>query len=381
MVKVCDAFKNDWNESIDPKIYTIKREDLSDEIREISINDCYAYNSLIIDVDEQYSEHKERIEQLIEKQKIPEPSWITVNKRSGKFHVVYIFNQRYKKKYHFNQRAYKKINSYFSKILNGDPAYKGLWTHNPFHSGFQLEMLSGNVYANYDLAFYVSEKKYVAKNTVKKFVKKDESLGMDFRNNTIFRRALSFLNQNLDYNKVLEIALNDMAYYNQNSKKEKLRENEIRHIVKSANNYHKKNKNYVYYNVSLDGTISKKSNAFIEKQKERSRLGLIVRRKQAEEAIAKMVELLKEGKHRLEIMKMLNISNGTYYAYRKIIHSFSEGVAVKKFKKKSFLVNLKQIFNSIQFIEYLNYFKELFDLQNVYELICIFRQRDNALFT
>ena len=103
------------------------------QIREISLNTPDSFSAFILDVDDIYDEHF--LKKLFESGSVPEPSWITINPKSNRYHVVYLLEHLHLKKYKHNQTKYMTIYYYLSKMFRADCAYKGLWTHNPLWIG------------------------------------------------------------------------------------------------------------------------------------------------------------------------------------------------------------------------------------------------------
>ena len=103
------------------------------QIREISLNTPDSFSAFILDVDDIYDEHL--LNKLFESGAVPEPSWITINPKSNRYHVVYLLEHLYLKKYKHNQTKYMTIYYYLSRVFRADRAYKGLWTHNPLWIG------------------------------------------------------------------------------------------------------------------------------------------------------------------------------------------------------------------------------------------------------
>lgn len=103
------------------------------QIREISLNTPDSFSAFILDVDDIYDECF--LNKLFESGSVPEPSWITINPKSNRYHVVYLLEHLHLKKYKHNQTKYMTIYYYLSKVFRADRAYKGLWTHNPLWIG------------------------------------------------------------------------------------------------------------------------------------------------------------------------------------------------------------------------------------------------------
>ena len=103
------------------------------QIREISLNTPDSFSAFILDVDDIYDEHL--LNKLFESGAVPEPSWITINPKSNRYHVVYLLEHLHLKKYKHNQTKYMTIYYYLSRVFRADRAYKGLWTHNPLWIG------------------------------------------------------------------------------------------------------------------------------------------------------------------------------------------------------------------------------------------------------
>lgn len=103
------------------------------QIREISLNTPDSFSAFILDVDNIYDEHF--LKKLFESGVAPEPSWITINPKSNRYHIVYLLEHLHLKKYKHNQTKYMTIYYYLSKVFRADRAYKGLWTHNPLWIG------------------------------------------------------------------------------------------------------------------------------------------------------------------------------------------------------------------------------------------------------
>ena len=96
------------------------------QIREISLNTPDSFSAFILDVDDIYDEHL--LNKLFESGAVPEPSWITINPKSNRYHVVYLLEHLHLKKYKHNQTKYMTIYYYLSRVFRADRAYKGLWT-------------------------------------------------------------------------------------------------------------------------------------------------------------------------------------------------------------------------------------------------------------
>ena len=103
------------------------------QIREISLNTPDSFSAFILDVDDIYDECF--LKKLFESGAAPEPSWITINPKSNRYHVVYLLEHLHLKKYKHNQTKYMTIYYYLSRVFRADRAYKGLWTHNPLWIG------------------------------------------------------------------------------------------------------------------------------------------------------------------------------------------------------------------------------------------------------
>lgn len=103
------------------------------QIREISLNTPDSFSAFILDVDDIYDECF--LKKLFESGSVPEPSWITINPKSNRYHVVYLLEHLHLKKYKHNQTKYMTIYYYLSRVFRADRAYKGLWTHNPLWIG------------------------------------------------------------------------------------------------------------------------------------------------------------------------------------------------------------------------------------------------------
>lgn len=102
-------------------------------IREISLNTPDSFSAFILDVDDIYDECF--LKKLFESGAAPEPSWMTINPKSNRYHVVYLLEHLHLKKYKHNQTKYMTIYYYLSRVFRADRAYKGLWTHNPLWIG------------------------------------------------------------------------------------------------------------------------------------------------------------------------------------------------------------------------------------------------------
>lgn len=103
------------------------------QIREISLNTPDSFSAFIFDVDDIYDECF--LKKIFESGVAPEPSWITINPKSNRYHIVYLLEHLHLKKYKHNQTKYMTIYYYLSKVFRADRAYKGLWTHNPLWVG------------------------------------------------------------------------------------------------------------------------------------------------------------------------------------------------------------------------------------------------------
>lgn len=103
------------------------------QIREISLNTPDSFSAFILDVDDIYDECF--LKKIFESGVAPEPSWITINPKSNRYHIVYLLEHLHLKKYKHNQTKYMTIYYYLSRVFRADRAYKGLWTHNPLWIG------------------------------------------------------------------------------------------------------------------------------------------------------------------------------------------------------------------------------------------------------
>ena len=118
---------------VKPEFYKIKADNFlffhdADFTKEIRLNDSTAFSLMVFDVDLPYEKQKQNIDFLVETEKLPMPSWITINPYSNHFHVVYLLNKRYSKKYATTLVKYQEVYKLFSKLLNADPQYRHQWT-------------------------------------------------------------------------------------------------------------------------------------------------------------------------------------------------------------------------------------------------------------
>ena len=120
---------------------------------EIELNTSFCLTVIVIDCD--YAGVMARIRELKATMGFPEPSWVTVRRKNGHAHVVYVLaNPVYTKgtrKYPANRGAqmlYARVRAWLTEQLDGDPAYRqhANTTHNPAPQGAAAE---ADIYETY----------------------------------------------------------------------------------------------------------------------------------------------------------------------------------------------------------------------------------------
>jgi primase C terminal 1 (priCT-1) len=428
------------------------------QIREISLNTPDSFSAFILDVDDIYDEHF--LKKLFESGSVPEPSWITINPKSNRYHVVYLLEHLHLKKYKHNQTKYMTIYYYLSRVFRADRAYKGLWTHNPLwigeyeecevqkitipsaidttviqsnenttenitNSEVKLETTEPVETANlklvskpFILKYYEHENvfnldylhryakdwfdsknlkipqhvKYMSDFDVLNMDsgsdKQDnndgkvehelsiihENLGYGARNNTIFMRCMYYANQGYSKEKLQEQAKQDAEKYQQikeSSNKKPLSVRELDAIVNSVLKYHANGKNNVYKLYDLDGTLlttKKHYIPFSEWQKQQNLKSQKVRKADRDRKVKQMAEMLEAKLDKKTICEKLNICNSTYYNYLKFVLELVSYMTLSI--KDLFKIRLK---NKMDY--YLSYFGEMFDTNDLLEIINKFEKQ------
>lgn len=424
------------------------------QIREISLNTPDSFSAFILDVDDIYDEHL--LNKLFESGAVPEPSWITINPKSNRYHVVYLLEHLHLKKYKHNQTKYMTIYYYLSRVFRADRAYKGLWTHNPLwigeyeeceaqkitipsatdttviqsnenttNSEVKLETTEPNEVTNlklvskpFILKYYEHENvfdldylhryakdwfdsknlkipqhvKYMSDFDVLNMDsgsdKQDnndgkvehelsiihENLGYGARNNTIFMRCMYFANQGYSKEKLQEQAKQDAEKYQQikeSSNKKPLSVRELDAIVNSVLKYHANGKNNVYKLYDLDGTLlttKKHYIPFSEWQKQQNLKSQKVRKADRDRKVKQMAEMLEAKLDKKTICEKLNICNSTYYNYLKFVLQLVSYMTLSI--KDLFKIRLKKKMDY-----YLSYFGEMFDTNDLLEIINKFEKQ------
>lgn len=428
------------------------------QIREISLNTPDSFSAFILDVDDIYDECF--LKKLFESGAAPEPSWITINPKSNRYHVVYLLEHLHLKKYKHNQTKYMTIYYYLSRVFRADRAYKGLWTHNPLwigeyeecevqkitipsaidttviqsnenttenitNSEVKLETTEPVETANlklvskpFILKYYEHENvfnldylhryakdwfdsknlkipqhvKYMSDFDVLNMDsgsdKQDnndgkvehelsiihENLGYGTRNNTIFMRCMYFANQGYSKEKLQEQAKQDAEKYQQikeSSNKKPLSVRELDAIVNSVLKYHANGKNNVYKLYDLDGTLlttKKHYIPFSEWQKQQNLKSQKVRKADRDRKVKQMAEMLEAKLDKQTICEKLNICNSTYYNYLKFVLELVSYMTLSI--KDLFKIRLK---NKMDY--YLSYFGEMFDTNDLLEIINKFEKQ------
>ena len=400
----CNAFKNEFNQPLDHPTVSIlntKQNPLNGTIREISLNSSKSFSAIILDVDKPYN--PKQIQKLIDLNLVPKPSWITINPKSNHYHAVYLLDNLYLKKYSKNTKRYVAIYHYLSTVYHADPAYKGLWTHNPLHITtdvdfpFKLDFCNDNLIYELDDLYIRAEDwlettniefpKHLINQTLdnvhnsvngnsqsyqynNKSVPVD--IGFECRNNTIFMRCMYFANQNYTEYELKNQALEDAEYYAKHSNKKPLSRNEISNIVKSVLKIHHNGKNNVFKLYDLDGTLLSRQQSyskFIKLQKERNLKSQKVRQEERDKKIHEMSKMLENKVDKKTICHQLRICKSTYYNYRKIIIELA--LHINTSNKNFFQNKLRNKFNY-----YLDYLSKLFDNLSIFHIQKILRQRN-----
>lgn len=428
------------------------------QIREISLNTPDSFSAFILDVDDIYDECF--LNKLFESGSVPEPSWITINPKSNRYHVVYLLEHLHLKKYKHNQTKYMTIYYYLSKVFRADRAYKGLWTHNPLWIGEYEECEAQKItipsatdttviqsnenttenLTNSKVKLETTEPientnlKLVSKPFILKYCEHEnvfdldylhryakdwfdsknlkipqhvkymsdfdvlnmdsgsdkqdnndgkvehelsiihENLGYGARNNTIFMRCMYFANQGYSKEKLQEQAKQDAEKYQQikeSSNKKPLSVRELDAIVNSVLKYHANGKNNVYKLYDLDGTLltTKKHRVpFSEWQKQQNLKSQKVRKADRDRKVKQMAEMLEAKLDKQTICETLNICNSTYYNYLKFVLQLVSYMTLSI--KDLFKIRLK---NKMDY--YLSYFGEMFDTNDLLEIINKFEKQ------
>lgn len=428
------------------------------QIREISLNTPDSFSAFILDVDDIYDEHL--LNKLFESGAVPEPSWITINPKSNRYHIVYLLEHLHLKKYKHNQTKYMTIYYYLSRLFRADRAYKGLWTHNPLWIGeyetceeqkitipsetdnttIQSNENTTKNLTNSEVKLETTEPvetqnlKLVSKPFILKYCEHEnvfdldylhryakdwfdsknlkipqhvkymsdfdvlnmdsgsdkqdnndrkvehelsiihENLGYGARNNTIFMRCMYFANQGYSKEKLQEQAKQDAEKYQQikeSSNKKPLSVRELDAIVNSVLKYHANGKNNVYKLYDLDGTLltTKKHRVpFSEWQKQQNLKSQKVRKADRDRKVKQMAEMLEAKLDKQTICKKLNICNSTYYNYLKFVLQLVNYMTLSI--KDLFKIRLKKKMDY-----YLSYFGEMFDTNDLLEIINKFEKQ------
>jgi primase C terminal 1 (priCT-1) len=428
------------------------------QIREISLNTPDSFSAFILDVDDIYDEHL--LNKLFESGAVPEPSWITINPKSNRYHIVYLLEHLHLKKYKHNQTKYMTIYYYLSRVFRADRAYKGLWTHNPLWIGeyetceeqkitipsetdnttIQSNENTTKNLTNSEVKLETTEPvetqnlKLVSKPFILKYCEHEnvfdldylhryakdwfdsknlkipqhvkymsdfdvlnmdsgsdkqdnndrkvehelsiihENLGYGARNNTIFMRCMYFANQGYSKEKLQEQAKQDAEKYQQikeSSNKKPLSVRELDAIVNSVLKYHANGKNNVYKLYDLDGTLltTKKHRVpFSEWQKQQNLKSQKVRKADRDRKVKQMAEMLEAKLDKQTICKKLNICNSTYYNYLKFVLQLVNYMTLSI--KDLFKIRLKKKMDY-----YLSYFGEMFDTNDLLEIINKFEKQ------
>ena len=420
------------------------------QIREISLNTPDSFSAFILDVDDIYDECF--LNKLFESGSVPEPSWITINPKSNRYHVVYLLEHLHLKKYKHNQTKYMTIYYYLSKMFRADRAYKGLWTHNPLWIGeyeVQEEIPSTTEQSNQNTTENLTNSevklettepvettnlKLVSKPFILKYCEHEnvfnldylhryakdwfdsknlkipqhvkymsdfdvlnvnsgsdkqdnndgkvehelsiihENLGYGARNNTIFMRCMYYANQGYSKEKLQEQAKQDAEKYQQikeSSNKKPLSVRELDAIVNSVLKYHANGKNNVYKLYDLDGTLlttKKHYIPFSEWQKQQNLKSQKVRKADRDRKVKQMAEMLEAKLDKKTICEKLNICNSTYYNYLKFVLQLVSYMTLSI--KDLFKIRLKKKMDY-----YLSYFGEMFDTNDLLEIINKFEKQ------
>lgn len=409
-------------------------------------------------MDDIYDEHF--LKKLFESGAVPEPSWITINPKSNRYHIVYLLEHLHLKKYKHNQTKYMTIYYYLSRVFRADRAYKGLWTHNPLWIGeyetceeqkitipsetdnttIQSNENTTKNLTNSEVKLETTEPvetqnlKLVSKPFILKYCEHEnvfdldylhryakdwfdsknlkipqhvkymsdfdvlnmdsgsdkqdnndrkvehelsiihENLGYGARNNTIFMRCMYFANQGYSKEKLQEQAKQDAEKYQQikeSSNKKPLSVRELDAIVNSVLKYHANGKNNVYKLYDLDGTLltTKKHRVpFSEWQKQQNLKSQKVRKADRDRKVKQMAEMLEAKLDKQTICKKLNICNSTYYNYLKFVLQLVNYMTLSI--KDLFKIRLKKKMDY-----YLSYFGEMFDTNDLLEIINKFEKQ------
>lgn len=424
------------------------------QIREISLNTSDSFSAFILDVDDIYDECF--LKKLFESGAAPEPSWITINPKSNRYHVVYLLEHLHLKKYKHNQTKYMTIYYYLSRVFRADRAYKGLWTHNPLWIGeyevqeeipsttdITIEQSNQNTTENLTNSEVKLETTELVENTNLKLVSKPfilkycehenvfdldylhryakdwfdsknlkipqhvkymsdfdvlnmdsgsdkqdnndgkvehelsiihENLGYGARNNTIFMRCMYFANQGYSKEKLQEQAKQDAEKYQQikeSCNKKPLSVRELDAIINSVLKYHANGKNNVYKLYDLDGTLlttKKHYIPFSEWQKQQNLKSQKVRKADRDRKVKQMAEMLEAKLDKKTICEKLNICNSTYYNYLKFVLELVSYMTLSI--KDLFKIRLKKKMDY-----YLSYFGEMFDTNDLLEIINKFEKQ------
>lgn len=431
------------------------------QIREISLNTPDSFSAFIFDVDDIYDECF--LKKIFESGVAPEPSWITINPKSNRYHVVYLLEHLHLKKYKHNQTKYMTIYYYLSRVFRADRAYKGLWTHNPLWIGeyetceayeaqkitipsttdITIEQSNQNTTKNLTNSevklettepVEVTNLKLVSKPFILKYCEHEnvfdldylhryakdwfdsknlkipqhvkymsdfdvlnmdsgsdkqdnndgkvehelsiihENLGYGARNNTIFMRCMYFANQGYSKEKLQEQAKQDAEKYQQikeSSNKKPLSVRELDAIVNSVLKYHANGKNNVYKLYDLDGTLlttKKHYIPFSEWQKQQNLKSQKVRKADRDRKVKQMAEMLEAKLDKKTICEKLNICNSTYYNYLKFVLQLVSYMTLSI--KDLFKIRLKKKMDY-----YLSYFGEMFDTNDLLEIINKFEKQ------
>ena len=310
-----------------------------EHIREVSPNTSDSFCTIIFDVDlkwnddvkndvDDVSEYAPDEEQLlnwnIEHGLIPEPTWVTVNPISKHYHVVYLFNRFYLKKYESYVRKYQKIYNYLAPILGADKGYNGLSTHNPLHNVFFKPIVNNRTYALDELLDFVVDSELNIDN--EKIVQERRisdnrisATGKDYRNNTIFMRLMYFAKHYPDQDlwELAKMWRDDYAAKFPN--KPYITGSQLRATVLSVKKYQNDGKLFINQLVDLydENIVVERKSDFTEKQAERGRKSGAVRNEQRQKKIVEMENLIRLGKNKTEIKHELGISERTYQTYLK----------------------------------------------------------------
>ena len=424
------------------------------QIREISLNTPDSFSAFIFDVDDIYDECF--LKKIFESGVAPEPSWITINPKSNRYHIVYLLEHLHLKKYKHNQTKYMTIYYYLSKVFRADRAYKGLWTHNPLWVGeYEVQeeipsttditiaqsnqntienVTNSEVKLDVTTPDEVANLKLVSKPFILKYCEHEnvfdldylhryakdwfdsknlkipqhvkymsdfdvlnvdsgsdkqdnndgkvehelsiihENLGYGARNNTIFMRCMYFANQGYSKEKLQEQAKQDAEKYQQikeSSNKKPLSVRELDAIVNSVLKYHANGKNNVYKLYDLDGTLlttKKHYIPFSEWQKQQNLKSQKVRKADRDRKVKQMAEMLEAKLDKQTICKKLNICNSTYYNYLKFVLQLVSYMTLSI--KDLFKIRLKKKMDY-----YLSYFGEMFDTNDLLEIINKFEKQ------